>query len=120
MISNNIVKVSEYDDAIFYKAVCDCMCDDHNQTIHLEYDKKVNLMLLNLYNHVRYNDWVGGSWFRKMCRRMTASVKLLFTGEIELTGEFIFNGEPAIKDYIKALNSGIRKLKENKTFGKEK
>lgn len=112
-IPNNIAKTAEYDDAIFYKAVCDCMCDDHNQTLHLEYDKKFNLMTLDLCNNVCYNDWVGGSWFRKMWRRMTASVKLLFTGEIELTGEFIFNGEPAIKDYIKALNSGIRELKEN-------
>jgi hypothetical protein len=113
MISNNITKVSEYDDAIFYKAVCDCMCDTHDQTLHLEYDKKFKVLSLNLYNNVCYPDWIGGNWFRKIWRRITASFKLLFTGELELTGEFIFNGEPAVKDYIKALNAGMKKLKEN-------
>lgn len=38
-ISTNICKVAEFDDAVFYDAVCSCGSDHHSQTLEVEVDQ---------------------------------------------------------------------------------
>jgi len=111
----NITQVSEHERAIFYKAICDCMSDDDIITLELEADKKFGILLLHLWqdmfitNYYRYESWYGKLW----CR-LRAATRVLFTGRVDITGEFIFSGEGAIREFIIALEAGLCKLKKEK------
>ena len=115
---SNIMKVKEFDEAIFYKTSCDCLGGDHVHTLILEYDNKHKNISLSLCGNIGCYEKNYDSWFIKIWERIKLCKKLLFTGNFELEDVFDFNGEDHIKDYIKALEKGIKKLKKDNKNGK--
>ena len=46
------------------------------------------------------------NWFKRIWKRIKCSIKVLFTGYVELEESFIIQGEEQINDFIKALEEG--------------
>lgn len=121
-LGNNISEVKncgyESENSVMYRAVCSCTDNHHDQTLSLEYneynDEQPGLLELTIYHEIWYPDWKEENWFKKIWKRIKVSSKLLFTGEVELEGGFMFSGKEAVKDYIDALSSGLKKLSDKK------
>ena len=119
MTSQNICKVAEYDDCIFYRTHCQCMNNDHAHTLELSFEdhgsglKELNLIV---YSDLSYYDFYDKKWYEKYWRRIKTAFSLLIGGHPQINDSFIFNGNKAVEDYIKALQEGLDKLKkiENK------
>lgn len=74
-ISNNICKVGEFKDAIFYEAICQCGNPDHNQELVVEIEnftnddgtvkhREVNLLIYSEINTYSYTDFSAKSDYR--------------------------------------------------------
>jgi len=114
--SNKIAKVMEFDDSIYYRAMCACGSDDCGLTLELEYNHGLNDVVLNVYTRLVYCSWFGISpvdkfyWFKDMWSRIKGALKLLFTGRIQLEESFLFNEIKQIDDFITALKEGREKI----------
>jgi hypothetical protein len=110
------------DDQVLFRAVCGCVDPYHDQELRLEYldfgkdgnDMSAGMLELSIDHKMHYPDWNESNWFRKIWKRIKVASKLLFFGEVELDGGFMFSGEEAIRDYIKALQYGMKRLRQNK------
>ena len=112
-----IMKINEFNDAIFYKASCWCTDDSDNMVLELEMDKELNCINLNIYQKLTYASyWYIKSnrfiWFIDKWRRIKGAIKLLLTGEIKVEGNFTFEGGKHIEDFLDCLNKGMIELKE--------
>ena len=114
MISNKVMKTDEFKDGIYYKADCDCGCDEHIVTIEMEFDKEFNDIALNFYKKISWSSHYGDyNWFQRIWNQLKAATKILFTGWIELEESFLIRDEEHINAFIEALEEGKRKLKTN-------
>ncbi len=115
-----ICKVGEYNTSIFYKAVCNCMDNDHTQDLILELDSDgVITLSINSTIWTHYTDSWCDTWYEKLgvyyksqCYKWKQVFKLIFTGQIKGENEFLLHSEQQIQDYINALQSGLDKLKQ--------
>ena len=107
MISHNVMIQDEGEDYIFYKASCACGSDDCTQTLELGVidfkDAGVKEVELNVYGRL-------GQYHLNFWERVKIAFKVLTNGYVELQSEFVFHGEKAIADYIKALEDGLEKI----------
>lgn len=116
MISKNVMKTDEFDDSIYYRAACSCGSNKHDVTIEFEIDKGVPSMLfLNFYKNIAWcPSWSNLNLFQRIGSRIACSLKMLFTGYIELEESFIIQGEDDINAFIEALEEGKKYLKNEK------
>ena len=114
-----ICKVAEYPDSVFYKAHCDCMSDNHTQTLILDYDKEFDIVTLAVHSTIttQYNtDWCTTwqerleQWYNAQILKFNQVCKLIWTGQIEGENEFLFQSKEQVRDYIAALEEGLDKL----------
>lgn len=114
---NKVSFVNNYDykdgKSIWYKIDCDCGSDEHATTIEMEYDKSMNILSIHFYKEVSYSAW--SFWkdddffgkvkdaYRIIIRRIKGSIKVLFTGHLPMSDEFILINEQHINDFIEAL-----------------
>ena len=101
-------------DFISYRATCACTDEHHSQTLHIENIEDTDMIELTIYSQLWYPDWIEKNPFKRFWRRLKVSTKLLFTGQIFLEGGFMFSGEDSIKDYVKALKEGLKKIDKSK------
>jgi hypothetical protein len=112
---NKIMKLSEYEDAIYYRAACACTDPQCDLSLELEIDKEFDMIFLNMYEDLYYASyWKSDNWFIDKWYRIKGAVKLLFTGRIKVENSFIFQGEDQINDFLSALKQGMEQLKINK------
>jgi hypothetical protein len=114
-ISKNITKINEFKDAVYYTAICACGDDTHhNITIELEKEKDTNMLYMNFYKNIAWSShWGEMNWFKRIYKRIKCSLKILFTGYVELEECFIIQGEDQINDFIKALEEGKHHIIKN-------
>ena len=113
MISKNVMKTDDYGDSVWYKVNCDCNSDDHITTIEMEYDKEFRMITLNFYKKYVWTSRYGDiNWFERFWKRLTCSLKMFFTGWIEVEEYVILRGEDHINSFIEALEEGKQKVKE--------
>lgn len=103
-------------DSVAYKVGCSCGSDDCGATIEIEYDPELqDMLLMHFYTEIHigwynmgdlYNEGIL-NWFRFQVAKIKTAIKVLFTGRLEMSGEFILQGEEHIKDFIEALNEGV-------------
>jgi len=111
MISNRVMKMDEFKEAIFYKADCSCGEDDHITTIEMEYDSQINDISINFYKTIAWcSHWNNYNWFERVWKQLKASIKLLFTGYIELEEIFTLEGGEHLNTFIEALHEGRDKV----------
>ena len=116
MISKNVMKTNEFEDSIYYRAACTCGDSDHDITIEFEWNDDIpSMIFLNFYKNIAWCSHWGNnlSWYEKLWKRIKASLKILFTGYIELEESFILS-EDNIEPFIKALIEGEEYIKQKK------
>jgi hypothetical protein len=112
------MKTDEFKDAIYYKADCDCGSDNHIATIEIEYDKDFGDISLNFYKQVCWSShWGNYNWFERIWKQIKASIKILFTGWIELEESFLIRGGDQLDAFIEALEEGKNKFKNGENNG---
>ena len=119
MISKNIMKTNEFEGSIYYRAACSCGDSDHDVTIEFERDDDIpSMIFLNFHKRIAWcSHWGDHQSYRaRVWKRIKASIKMLFTGYIELEESFILT-EDNIEPFIKALIEGedyIQKKRDSK------
>ena len=107
------MKLNEFDDSIYYRVACDCGSSEDDVTIEFEFDKSCpEFIFLNFHKNVMWNsNWGKSNWIQRAWRRITCSLKMLFTGNIELEESFILKDESNIDGFIEALVEGKNRMK---------
>lgn len=116
MTSKNICKTHEFDKSVFYKAHCSCSSENHTQTLVLDVEDE------QLYLRIYHKVFCAAFWcpinFNQILKdfyiRLKLAYQILTKGYVEYEGEFIFEDETSIQDYINALQEGLNKIKSNK------
>lgn len=116
MISKNIMKIHEFEDSIYYKAECACNSDEHNVTIEFEIDQEMpDQISLNFYKNIAWcSHWGTLHWYESLWKRISCSLKMLFTGYVELEESFLLDEESNIDSFIEALQEGREYIKNKK------
>ncbi len=111
-ISYKVVKEMEGSDYVFYKITCACHSDDHNLSVEFEYDKETSgFMYINFNKTLAWcSAWGCTSWIQRVCKRVKASLRMLFTGYIDIEESFIIDGVDHIDSFIAALQEGKQKM----------
>lgn len=114
MISKGVMKTNDWGDSVWYKVNCDCDDDDHITTIEFEHDKEFHYMTLNFYKKMIWTSrWGDIPWYQRFWKRLTCSLKMFFTGWIEVEEYVILSDEEHINSFIEALQEGRQKIKES-------
>lgn len=142
MISNNICKVAEFKDSIFYEAICSCQADNHTQTLIVEADEgiagQVNLAIYSKVITSQFTSWdsryeyseamQNGDYFKMayykaklliehIAARIRFTRDIWFKGYVQVENQFIFRNSDSINDYVEAILQAKTKIKENKNEG---
>ena len=138
MISDNICRTAEFDDAIYYEAICSCQADHHSQTLIVEFDPEIDDVNLQVYSKIitqQFTSWnsrweyqealSNGDYFKigyykakllleHIAARIRFTYNIWVKGYIEAENQFIFRNEKSIDAYIEAISSAKTKIKENR------
>lgn len=114
--SFRISKVNEWKNSIFYKAECGCGSNDCGLELELESnideeDSLYNSFSLNIFQDTNYYDWSNkNEWYWRAWSRIKTCLRVLFTGRIKVSSEFIFQGEKQVRAFITALEEGSKMI----------
>jgi len=116
MISKNVMKIDEFEDSIYYRAACNCGSNEHDITIEFETDN--SMLFLNFYKNIAWSSHWEAGWFARGWKRIKCSLRMLFTGYVELEESFIIQGEEDIDSLINALIEGKTYITKGNENGK--
>jgi len=105
-ISKGVMKTNEWGNLVMYRAMCSCGDTDHDITISFEYDKECNEMELFFYKKIDWCTNWSDPWYKNAWRRIRDSLKMLFTGWIELEADFLIQDIDHIDNIITAMIDG--------------
>lgn len=124
-ISNKIAKLCEYDDYVLFKSTCSCLSNDHDLmiSVEMEEDNGHDSLVLGFSANVSFID--NGPAFqesiiekidrniRNIFYKIRKSLKLLFTGYLEMDTYFLIDKSEDIEDFLEAINYGLKKFKKD-------
>ena len=127
-----------FEDSIWYKLSCDCMDDRHNTIISFSVREGIEDMIeFEIFQNLEINSHYFGvgekyKWYEKIIGyydvikyRVQKSIRLLFTGELQIDSHVLLYGEEHIDSMIECLYEGkefvrnfikekeLRRIKEN-------
>lgn len=116
MSNFRVMKTNEFNDSVYYRIACSCGSGDDDLTIEFERDPKIpDMIFLNFYKDLAWSShWGDSNFFNRIWRRIKTSLKILFTGYIEVEESFVLQGEEHINSFIKALEEGKKFVKKDK------
>jgi hypothetical protein len=117
MTSKGIYKIKSWNDLELLRAGCSCGNAEHDHNIQLSVeDDPYGLINVSIESNLKYCDisveW-NGNLFKKAWSRIKTAFKILWTGELVIMSEFIFEDEEQVRDYIQAINDAILRLRIN-------
>lgn len=131
-ISYRAMKTCEGKNWVFYRIPCSCMYEGHDVTLEFDLDPNWGMATLTMYTNVSVDHTFNltGEYrdsfkeiFRKIKERIKDSFKILLTGRIEGSGEFIIGDEKHIQSFIAVLEEGRkhihRRTKNEKKEGED-
>jgi hypothetical protein len=97
--SDALMKMKEWEDAVYYRVACDCGSDDHDMSIWAEtngvhdcYEIRFGTMMVaNTYRTRFYSKWL--QWLNVPVDRVAIALRVLFTGRVEMHHEFVLGKE---------------------------
>ena len=107
-----IMKTSEFEDSIFYRASCSCGDSGCDLRMVLS-NENDGLITLTFYEALKYYSFYESSnkFIEIFCRIKTA-MKLFFTGTVKIEKDFIFDSPLQLEDFIQALLEGKKSLEK--------
>jgi len=133
----NLETQGDFKDSIWFKTSCRCGMRDHICEVNIDIDKEESfekIISMNFYIDTNWADkwdYYSSNWskwdrltyhisrpFRVFWKRFKACMRLMFTGYIEMSTEFMFRDESHARDFAEALIEGADYVK-NKEKEKE-
>jgi hypothetical protein len=113
MTTKKVMKIHEFEDAIYYRAACNCGDTKCDMTIELEIDKDIQMITMTLYKDVYWSSfWKSDNFFFNIWERIKCALRVLFNGYIEMEEAFIFQGDGQIDAFLSAIEEGRDYLKK--------
>lgn len=116
--STRICLQGEFENAVFFKAVCSCGCEQCDQTIEIgeEDDEMIYARIyakivtnsFYRYEHKWYKRWF--EVIKEPFRRIKYAVKFLTVGYLEGETSILFEGKEQIECYIGAFQYALDKI----------
>jgi len=107
MTEKRVMKLNEFEGAIYYRASCSCGEPKCDLTIELEKEKDVDMICLNIYKNLYWSShWQSDNFFKNMWIRIKGALKMLFVGYVKVEESFIFQGDEQINAFLDALKEG--------------
>lgn len=111
-MADQLMKIKEWDDALYYRVGCDCGIDNHDMSIWAETNGVHNcykirfgtVMVANKYLIRFSSKWF--SWMEEPINRVAIAIRILFTGRVEMHNEFILG-----KENVQGLTSALQEIK---------
>jgi len=112
LTSKRIMKMSEGDSYVFYRLSCSCGDSEDDIDLELSHDDDIFEMVnIDMYGDFKWC-YCNDPFHVRMWKRITGSLRLLFTGHVEMHHGLIIQGEDHINDFIVALEEGLDKIKQ--------
>jgi hypothetical protein len=113
--SNLICKLYSSSNYSSYRAVCGCTSGNHSHDVSISVEGDDGFVSVVIYSTLRSCDYsakeVGA--FKKLYSRIKRACRILFTGDLEVEGEFIFQSKEQVDDYVEAIKSGIKHVESS-------
>ena len=96
-ISYRVMKTLDLPDqgCVFYRIACSCGDNKHDMDIEFEWDD--GIMEMFLYKTFYWKDYYACfPWYCKIWKRISASLKLMFGGYVEMQGDILIMEEEHI------------------------
>ena len=129
MEKRNIEVIYDSDDFVEFRTTCQCCSDDHELTVIVEvedWNKKdknspSRPMVLLCFKCGRFEDPVHDNFFKRLWKRIKDACKILFTGYLDLEGDFIFRDDETnhLRDFRSALGEAITQVEKCRRQNKE-
>jgi hypothetical protein len=112
--ANAMMKIKEYDDAVYYRVACGCAGGDHDMAIWAEkvgddddyYEIRMSVdMVAHGYRSRFTSRWL--RWLDEPVNRMALALRVLFTGRVELNQEFVLG-----KENVRGLRVALQDIEE--------
>jgi len=98
---------------VWYEIGCSCTGDDCKAQIEFELDEEFGFIDITFHKKIMWADYWGCKpLYKRIYDRIKVSLKILFTGYIELEGDFMIRDEDHIDSFIEALKEGKEKMLE--------
>ena len=109
---SNIETERDDEDFIMFKTTCDCSSNDHSVGVIVEtLGKDDKRPLVSLYFKCgRRDHYINTNIFQRIFRRISDSLKILFTGYLDLDEEFIFRDTKHLRDFRNTLEEAIKQV----------
>jgi len=111
---NELEKVKEFEDAVWYKTTCDC--GDEEMSIWIEEEKiyERKWVMLSFHYKCGFYDAFSKSWWHRFKQRIKFCWGAMTTGVAEVNGVFTFRDEKHIEGIFEALKESYDKIKNRK------
>ena len=113
--NSNIEVIDDNDKHVIFKTTCSCSSNDH--TVDVIVDKSENKPIISLYFTSiwcddYYLDSLKLNFFKRTISRLKAMWKILISGRLSISDEFIFRSDKHLQDFQEALNEAVNQLKK--------
>jgi len=107
--------IKDFPDWKVFKTNCECLHDDHECTIELDYDKECNMLTMTLSNKAdlsnRYN-WYKYIFIKRWWKKFKTCLCIMFDKELNFENSLIFRGREHVEnfaDFITLLGKNVEK-----------
>lgn len=114
-ITKSVMVLEDTDDFVCWRIPCGCQDNKHNWTFEIEYDKKVNdiVMCVSCNLHTKFYSF-HHNWFldklHDLSNRVKIALRVLFLGYVEYEMDIPFQGSDKIRDHILTLTKALEKI----------
>ena len=106
-----VMKVEEFDDAVFYRVACGCGSRNHDFELWMEYDKELKYVTMSISQTMYWKHYYElYPWYERWFKRVCCSIKILFGGRIEMESDVLFSKKEHIESFIGALKVGLQHI----------
>ena len=127
MKKSNVEILCDYEDFVEFRTTCQCCSDNHELTVIVEdWNEKDKSspprpMVSFCFTCGRYENSIDDNFFKRLINRFKDALKIIFTGELHLDGDFIFRDDETnhLKDFRNTLDEAIKQVEECKQQSKE-
>lgn len=94
-----------FNNSLWYSVECSCGSKECNTKIEVELDEH-GFILLHFYRDVDFNHWKYDNMLFNFLYRCKEAIKLIFTGHLTSSSDFVLTDEEHIKNFAEAILEG--------------
>lgn len=108
MKKSNLEIETDYNDFVSFNTSCKCHSSDHRLSVIVE--KEYDTIEMSIFFKVSSYDRYDASFWNKIVNRFKRAFRILFTGDADLEGEFIFRSREHCQDFVNTMQEAINQV----------